>query len=66
MHGYRRIYLLVYKTYSFNRTRRLTRCLCVSGVGDVRPDERDIFHRGRVLRFVLSDQPDVGRSRSEL
>lgn len=32
----------------------------------MRPDERDIFHRGRVLRFVLPDQPDVGRGRSEL
>jgi len=37
-----------------------------SGVGDVRPDERYILHRGRVFRFVLFDQLDAGCGRVEL
>lgn len=46
---------------------RFTVCTpCVSGTGDLRTDERDILYGGRVLRFVLPDQFNVGRGRLEL
>lgn len=38
----------------------------IAGIGDMWPNERDIFYSGGIFRFVLPDQFNVGRGCPEL